>query len=59
MKVSTLSVLSISLFVLTNCSKNQQDSSNEDALFTQLTPEKSGVTFVNTVKDGKDLNILD
>lgn len=59
MKISTLSVLSISLFVLTNCSKNQQDSSNEDSLFTQIAPEKSGVTFVNTVRDSKDLNILD
>ena len=59
MKVSTLSVLVVSLFVLTNCSKNQQDSSDEDALFRQITPEKSGVTFANIVRDSKDLNILD
>jgi hypothetical protein len=59
MKVSTWSALIVSLFVLTNCSKNQQDSSNEPALFEQIAPEKSGVTFVNTVRDSKDLNILD
>ncbi|MFN8345737.1 MAG: VCBS repeat-containing protein [Spirosomataceae bacterium] len=59
MKVSTWSVLVISLFVLTNCSKNQQDTSDENPLFIPVAAEKSGVNFVNAVQDSKALNILD
>ncbi|WP_428668260.1 VCBS repeat-containing protein [Runella sp.] len=59
MKESTLSVLVFSLFLLTNCSKNSDNTVNGPALFEQIAPEKSGVAFANIVRDTKGLNILD
>jgi hypothetical protein len=59
MKENTWGVLIFSLFFLTNCSKNSNNSANGPALFEQIAPEKSGVTFANIVRDTRELNILD
>ena len=59
MKGNTWGVLILSLFFLTNCSKNSNNSTDGPALFEQIAPEKSGVTFANIVRDTRELNILD
>jgi hypothetical protein len=49
-------VLFLFLIILfSNCSNN---NSNEDSLFTQLESSKTGINFVNEVKNGKNMNIF-
>ena len=52
--------LIISVFILallTSCQNEQQDEP-KDTLFTALTPEETGVEFVNTVVNQKNFNIF-
>ncbi|WP_264565592.1 VCBS repeat-containing protein [Flavobacterium sp. N3904] len=44
------------IFLFTNCSKNNSD--NKDSLFTKLESSKTGIDFVNKVKNGKNMNIF-
>jgi hypothetical protein len=41
------------LLFLTNCSKE-----NNDVLFTKLESSKTGITFLNEVKNGKEMNVF-
>ncbi|MDR6844158.1 VCBS repeat-containing protein [Flavobacterium granuli] len=51
-------VVLFSLFIVffSNCSK--ENSANEDGLFTKLESSKTGINFVNEVKNGKNMNIF-
>lgn len=41
--------------IFSNCSNN---NTNEDSLFTKLESSKTGINFVNEVKNGKNMNIF-
>ena len=43
------------VIVFSNCSN---DNTNEDSLFTKLESSKTGINFVNEVKNGKNMNIF-
>jgi enediyne biosynthesis protein E4 len=47
------------ILLFSSCSKNAQDASDEAPLFEKIAAEKSGISFVNEVKDTKQLSILD
>lgn len=52
-----LAVLTLSCTKATNTSTvNEQD--NEDPLFTLLSPEESGISFLNSIANEKDFNIF-
>ena len=53
-QVSILRFLTLFL-ILSGCSKNK----TETALFQKINAESSGVSFINTVRDTKELSILD
>ncbi|QKJ62470.1 VCBS repeat-containing protein [Flavobacterium sp. M31R6] len=51
-------VVLFSLFIVffSNCSK--ENSTNENSLFTKLESSKTGINFINEVKNGKNMNIF-
>jgi hypothetical protein len=44
------------IIIFSNCSK--EDSGNKDTLFSKLEASKTGINFVNEVKNGEDMNIF-
>lgn len=54
--VVNLFTTGVLLVVLSSC---QTNSSNEPALFAKLSPEKSGVDFVNRLEDRPEMSIFD
>ena len=51
-----LLLLSLIILLFSNCSKN--NSENKNTLFTKLDSQSTGITFINDVKNGVDMNIF-
>ena len=51
-------LLTISLFYSCNKEKEEPQEEQKDTLFSLLTPEESGIDFVNAVENQKDFNIF-
>jgi hypothetical protein len=49
-------LLSLIILVFSNCSK--ENLGNKDVLFSKLDSSKTGINFVNEVKNGADMNIF-
>ncbi|MBW4359556.1 VCBS repeat-containing protein [Flavobacterium taihuense] len=49
-------LFSLLIIIFSNCSK--ENSANENSLFTKLESSKTGINFVNEVKNGKNMNIF-
>ncbi|SHL37508.1 VCBS repeat-containing protein [Flavobacterium xanthum] len=49
-------LLPLIILLFSNCSK--ENSENKDALFSKLDASKTGINFVNEVKNGADMNIF-
>jgi hypothetical protein len=49
-------LFSLFIIIFSNCSK--ENSANENSLFTKLESSKTGINFVNEVKNGKNMNIF-
>ncbi|OAB28254.1 Repeat domain-containing protein [Flavobacterium fryxellicola] len=49
-------LLPLMMLFFSNCSKEK--SQNKDVLFSKLDASKTGITFVNEVKNGADMNIF-
>ena len=51
-----LLLLSLIILLFSNCSKN--NSENKNTLFTKLDSQSTGITFINDVQNGVDMNIF-
>ena len=51
-----LLLLSLIILLFSNCSKN--NSENKNTLFTKLDSHSTGITFINDVQNGVDMNIF-
>lgn len=63
MKFNSFIFASVMIFVLYSCENAKTDTpkqhqQSEDALFELLAPEKTNITFVNTLEEGLNLNVL-
>ncbi len=60
MILNRIRVVALLSFLVFSCDKNTKlsDESNANPLFVRLTPEQTGISFVNEIQDQKDFNIF-